>query len=184
MLLLAWSGHAVDVTPLWEGLAVDWVHLVGTAAWIGGMAALAWCVLPYQHKLVPHQRAYAVLPILNRFSPIAYVAVVGLALSGIFNADRHLTSAHELRSTAYGQLAVLKSVLLVVVAVLSASHTFLLRPWIARMERVAGSGRDEQGMFEADAEEGLGALPERIRFEVYIGAVILLAASVMSQVLP
>jgi hypothetical protein len=52
------------------------------------------------------------------------------------------------------------------------------------MERAAEAGGDERGMFAADAEEGLGALPERLRFEAYIGAIILLAASAMSQTLP
>jgi copper transport protein len=184
MLLVAWSGHAVDISPLWQGLLVDWVHLVGTAAWIGGIAALAFAVLPFQHRLLPHQRAYAVLPLLDRFSPIAYGAVVGLVLSGIYNAANHLPTTADLTSTIYGQLAILKSVLLAALVVLSASHTFLLRPWIARMERAAESGQDERGLFEADAEQGLGALPERLRFEAYLGAVILLAASAMSQTLP
>jgi copper transport protein len=184
MLLVAWSGHAVKVSPLWVSLAVDWVHLVGTAAWIGGIAVLAFGVLSFQRKLLPHERAYAVLPLLHRFSPIAYTAVAGLVLSGIYNAYNHLPTAGDLSSTVYGQLAILKSVLVVVLVVLSATHTYLLRPWIARMEQAAGSAQDERGMFEADAEQGLGALPERLRFEAYIGAVILLAASTMSEVLP
>jgi copper transport protein len=184
MLLVAWSGHAVDVTPLWQGLAFDWLHLVGTAAWIGGITALAFAVLPFQRPLPPHQRAYAVLPLLDRFSLIAYAAVAGLVLSGIYNAAHHLPTTADVTSTIYGQLAILKSVLLAVLVVLSASHTFLLRPWIGRMERAAESGHDERGLFEADAEQGLGALPERLRFEAYIGAIIVLAASVMSQTLP
>ena len=189
MLLVAWSGHAVKVTPLWLSLAVDWVHLVGTAAWIGAIAVLAWGVMPLLYTLLPHERAHAVLPLLQRYSPLAYAAVVGLVLSGIYNAFNHLSSpglslTGELRSTIYGQLALLKSVGVVVLMVLSASHTYLLRPWIARMERAAESGDDEQGLFEADAEEGLGALPERLRFEAYIGAIILLAASAMSQTFP
>jgi putative copper export protein/methionine-rich copper-binding protein CopC len=184
MLLVAWSGHAVDISPLWLGLAGDWVHLVGTGAWIGGIAALAWGPLSLQQKLLPHERAYGVLPLLDRFSPIAYAAVAGLVLSGLFNAANLIPTPGDVTSTVYGQLAILKSVLVIVLAVLSASHTFLLRPWIGRMERAADSGQDERGIFEADAEQGLGVLPERLRFEAYIGAVILLAASVMSQTKP
>jgi copper transport protein len=184
MLLVAWSGHAVKISPLGVSLAVDWIHLVGTAAWIGGIAVLAFGVLSFQPKLLPHQRAYAVLPLLHRFSPIAYAAVAGLVLSGIYNAYNHLPTRGDLTSTVYGQLAILKSVLVVVLVVLSASHTYVLRPWIARMEQAAESGHDERGVFEADAEQGLGALPERLRFEAYIGAVILLAASAMAEVLP
>ncbi|MCU1502628.1 MAG: hypothetical protein JWM12_1982, partial [Ilumatobacteraceae bacterium] len=96
----------------------------------------------------------------------------------------HVPTRGDLTSTIYGQLAILKSVLVIVLVVLSASHTYFLRPWIARMEQAAESGHDERGLFEADAELGLGALPERIRFEAYIGAVILLAASTMAEVLP
>lgn len=45
MLLVALSGHATNVTPGWLSYLLDWLHLVCTAAWVGGIAALAYGVL-------------------------------------------------------------------------------------------------------------------------------------------
>src|SRR5207237_9131462 len=87
---------------------IDWLHLLFTAAWVGGIAALAYGVLPLRRALAPEERALAVLPLLDRFSPVAYLAVAVLALSGLYNAVNHLDSPSRLAGTTYGQLLLLK----------------------------------------------------------------------------
>lgn len=99
LLLVAWSGHAADVTPAWLSYPIDWLHLVCTASWAGGIAALAYGVLPLRRLLPPDERAAAVLPLLDRFSPVAYTAVGVLALSGLYNAVNHLDTPALLADT-------------------------------------------------------------------------------------
>lgn len=135
MLLVALSGHAANVSPVWLSCGIDWVHLVGTAAWVGGMGALAYGVLPFRHTLAQDQRAPAVLALLDRFSPVAYIAVGSLALSGLFAALSHLHSPDAVVGTTYGHLLTLKSALVGTLIVLSASHVRHLRPLIARAQR-------------------------------------------------
>jgi copper transport protein len=62
LLLVAFSGHAADVTPSWLSYPIDWLHLLSTAAWVGGIAALAYGVVPLRCALAPEERALAVLP--------------------------------------------------------------------------------------------------------------------------
>jgi copper transport protein len=180
MVLVALSGHAANVTPGWLSYPIDWLHLVCTAAWAGGIAALAYGVLPQRHLLPPGERAQAVLPLLDRFSPVAYTAVGVLALSGLYNAVNHLDAPSLLADTTYGQLLMVKLGLVGVLILLSATHVVGLRPRIAHAQR---SAAQETGA-AASVHEGLATLAARLRLEAGVGAALLLATALMGQTLP
>jgi copper transport protein len=180
MLLVAFSGHAADVTPGWLSYPIDWLHLLFTAAWVGGIAALAYGVLPLRRALEPEERALAVLPLLDRFSPVAYLAVAVLALSGLYNAVNHLDAPARLADTTYGQLLVLKLLLVGLLMLLSASHVWGLRPHMVRLHK--RGQRDAHAT--AGVHEGLATLAARLRLETGVGAAILLATALMGQTLP
>ncbi len=180
MLLVALSGHAANVSPLWFSAGIDWIHLVCTAAWVGGMAALAYGVMPFRRALAPEERAPAVLALLDRFSPVAYLAVGALALSGLLTALSHLHTVSAVTGTTYGHLLTLKSALVGLLVLFSASHVRGLRPLIARAHRqITG-----QAHAAATVHEGLATLAGRLRLEVGIGALVLLCTALMSQTLP
>ncbi len=188
MLVAAFSGHAANVAPalLWQSCTIDWLHLVCTAAWAGGMAALAYGVLPARRALAADQRAEAVLPLLDRFSPVAYVAVGVLALSGFYSATHHLDAPSMLTSTLYGQILVVKLVLVGLLVLLSGSHVLWLRPRISRA-RYRATLLEHPGVaaqYMASVHEGLATLASRLRLEAWVGAAILLATALMSQTLP
>jgi putative copper export protein len=183
MVLVAFSGHAADVAPAVLSCGIDTLHLVGTAAWAGGIAALAWAVLPVRHALPPDRRAPAVLALLDRFSPIAYGAVGILVLSGLFNAVVHVASPAAVTGTLYGQILLAKGALVGLLMLLSAEHTYVLRPSIARRHRAALAGMDGAAA-RAGVHEGLATLAGRLRLEGYVGASVLLASALLSQTLP
>ena len=188
MFISAFSGHAANVAPslVWQSCTVDWLHLVCTSAWAGGMAALAYGVLPARSALRAEQRVDAILPLLDRFSPVAYVAVGVLALSGIYSAAHHLDTPSLLASTLYGQLLTIKLGLVGILVLLSASHVLRLRPRIARAQyRATLLDQPREVMqYMATAHEGLAMLAGRLRLEAWVGAAILLATALMSQTLP
>jgi len=183
MLLVALSGHAADVHPLWLSYSVDWVHLVCTAAWAGGIAALTYGVAPLRQGLPPAERAPALLPLLDRFSPVAYVAVAALALSGLYNAVNHLDAPSVLVTATYGRLLIIKIVLVALLIALSATHVFDLRPRIAHAQQAAARDTHDV-MATATVHEGLATLAARLRLESGVGAAILLATALMGQTLP
>ncbi len=194
LLLTAFAGHASDVTPAALSYAIDWLHLVCTAAWAGGIAALAWGVMPLRRALAPAERAPAALPLLDRFSPVAYTAVAILTLSGLYNAVNHLDAPQRLADTLYGQQLDVKVALVAVLIALSASHVYQLRPRIARLQRQfqqqspSVPGRADAVVARESAaagvHEGLATLAARLRLEGGVGAAILLATALMSQTLP
>lgn len=202
MLLVALSGHAADVTPAWLSVPIDWLHLLFTAAWVGGIAALAYGALPARRTLPVEERAPAVVSLLDRFSPVAYLAVGTLALSGLYNALNHLASPDVLFSTAYGQLLIVKLACVATLIGLSASHVFLLRPQLTALSRTLvrevraaaqGPVQDRGGYSATIAaaletgstvHEGLATLAARLRLEAGAGAAVLLATAMMGQTLP
>ena len=180
MALVAMAGHAANVTPIWISCTIDWVHLVGTGAWIGGIAALAYGVLPSRQALSPTDRAPAILPLLDRFSPVAYLAVGSLALSGIYNALSHLHSPAMVTGTTYGHLLAIKTALVGLLIALSGLHVKALRPLIARAQQSIRT----QLHAHATVHEGLATLAGRIRLEAGVGAALLLVTAMMGQTLP
>jgi len=188
MLLAAFAGHATHVAPalVWQSCLVDWLHLVCTAAWAGGMAALAYGVLPSRHALAPEERAPAILPLLDRFSPVAYIAVAILALSGAYSAAQHLDAPSMLYGAVYGQLLVVKLGLVGLLVVMSGAHVVGLRPRIARLQARASARSPLEGVTRdvAAVHEGLCALAARLRLEAWVGAAILLVTALMGQTLP
>jgi putative copper export protein len=180
LLLVAFSGHAADVRPSWLSYPIDWLHLLSTAAWTGGIAALAYGVLPLRLILPPEERAPTILLLLDRFSPIAYGAVIVLTLAGVYNAVNHLGPPSRLVTTLYGQLLALKLGLVGVLVSLSASHVWGLRPRIRRAQRRASLLTSAV----AGVHEGLATLAARLRLEAGVGAAILLMTALMGQALP
>ncbi|MFE2164141.1 copper resistance CopC/CopD family protein [Streptomyces sp. NPDC059447] len=120
----ALSEHAS--TGIQPGLAmpVDIVHLLAAATWLGGLAAL----LVALHKVPGMERA-AVL----RFSKVAFVSVLVLAVTGVYQSWRQIGSWSALTGTDYGRLLLLKVGLVAVLIGLA----YLSRKWTGRLADVS-----------------------------------------------
>ncbi|MFF8261092.1 copper resistance CopC/CopD family protein [Streptomyces virginiae] len=125
----ALSEHAS--TGIQPGLAMpaDILHMLAVATWLGGLSAL----LVALHK-VPGIERRAV----QRFSKVAFVSVVVLAVTGVYQAWRQTGSWSALTGTEYGRLLILKVAL--VAALLGVAH--LSRKWTARLAE-APAAREE-----------------------------------------
>lgn len=105
MLPIALTGHAAASSD--HDYATDTMifHLAGISVWIGGLVAFLGLV---------RQRAAHLDLIARRYSAMALLAFVLVALSGVGNALVRLPRLTDLWTTDYGRLVVLKAVLLVV----------------------------------------------------------------------
>lgn len=130
------GGHAR--TGRWAGLALplDVVHLLAAATWIGGLAVLAFVVLPRDDDLASRMAA--------RFSTIAAVAVGLVVVTGAFQSFRQLDGLSGLRETNYGRLLALKVVAVAVVAVLGAVSRSLVRSRVAAPDAAEGAASPEE----------------------------------------
>ncbi|WP_411103695.1 copper resistance CopC/CopD family protein [Streptomyces sp. cmx-4-9] len=116
----ALSEHASTGIQSAVAMPVDILHLLAVAAWLGGLATL----LVALHS-APGMEREAV----RRFSTVAFVSVVVLAVTGVYQAWRQLGSWSALTGTDYGRLLVLKVGLVAVLL----GVAWLSRKWTGRL---------------------------------------------------
>ncbi|MFF4642244.1 copper resistance protein CopC [Streptomyces sp. NPDC001389] len=129
-------------TGIQTGIAMpaDILHLLAVATWLGGLAALLVAL-----RTVPDIERSAV----RRFSRVAFVSVLVLAATGVYQSWRQLGSWSALTGTSYGQLLLIKVAL---VAVLVAVASFS-RKWTAQLaDTVAEERAAEPAMVGAGSD--------------------------------
>ncbi|GLV89703.1 transport integral membrane protein [Streptomyces lavendulae subsp. lavendulae] len=116
----ALSEHAS--TGIQPGLAMpaDILHMLAVATWLGGLSAL----LVSLHKVPGIERSA-----VRRFSNVAFVSVVVLAVTGVYQAWRQTGSWSALTGTEYGRLLLLKVALVAVLL----GVAYMSRKWTARL---------------------------------------------------
>ncbi|GLV83407.1 transport integral membrane protein [Streptomyces lavendulae subsp. lavendulae] len=126
-------------TGIQPGIAmpVDILHLLAVAAWLGGLVAL----LVALHK-VPDIEREAV----QRFSKVAFISVLVLAVTGVYQSWRQLGSWSALTGTSYGRLLIIKVALVAVLVAIA----YLSRKWTGRLGEVRSTEDAEAG---ANGEE-------------------------------
>lgn len=127
-------------TGIQPGIAmpVDVLHLLAVAAWLGGLVALLTAL--YR---TPDLTSAAV----RRFSTIAFVSVLVLVATGVYQSWRQVGTWSALTDTGYGQLLLVKvGLVAVLVGIASVS-----RRWTGRL--AAGNGTDEAEAVPPDTKE-------------------------------
>ncbi|MFE7764234.1 copper resistance CopC/CopD family protein [Streptomyces sp. NPDC057438] len=129
------------------------LHLLAMAVWLGGLTAL----LTVLYR-APETLSAAVV---NRFSRLAFVSVIVLVVTGVYQSWRGLGSWSAFRSTAYGEVLVAKLVavlLLLVAAAFSRRWTGRLGEAPEEVPEPVSAGEPVQAV---DRAEATGEVPER-----------------------
>ncbi|MET9606470.1 copper resistance protein CopC [Streptomyces sp. NPDC006512] len=116
----ALSEHASTGIQPAIAMPADILHLLAVAAWLGGLAAL----LVALHKVPDIER-----DAVRRFSKVAFISVVVLAVTGVYQSWRQLGSWSALTGTSYGRLLMIKVGLVAVLL----GVAYLSRKWTARL---------------------------------------------------
>ncbi len=103
------AGHGAGLGDHALALTAGVAHVVAAAIWVGGLAVLLFHAIK---RDIPLRRA------LERFSPLALIAIVLLALSGLSNAYTRLNSFDELFTNGYGQIILVKVALILALGLL------------------------------------------------------------------
>ncbi|MEU1617330.1 copper resistance protein CopC [Streptomyces sp. NPDC005722] len=140
----AMAEHASVGIQASVAMPVDIVHLLAMAVWLGGLTALLVALWSGQRV----ERAT-----VQRFSKIAFGAVVTLVVTGVYQSWRQLGSWDALVSTGYGQLLLVKIGLVIVLVELA----WLSRRWTGRLgEAAAVRGRTAVAQPVAVGRKGAG----------------------------
>lgn len=126
------AGHAASEASGPVGLVAQWVHVVAAGLWIGGLLALLLTVRGEPSA----EKAQAV----RRFSTWAAPWIGLVAVTGVVRAIQEVGSISALFEDAYGQLVILKSGLLLTLALLGATNRWWSVPaagrTLARLRRI------------------------------------------------
>lgn len=105
-----WWGHAGSNELRVVAITVDWLHVLGVAAWMGGLAALVLLSRRLEHD--------DLAAMVARFSVVAGWALGIVVLTGVGNTLLGVSAPGQLLDTTWGRLALGKMSLLVGIAAL------------------------------------------------------------------
>ncbi|EFO0319947.1 copper homeostasis membrane protein CopD [Escherichia albertii] len=148
-VLMAGVGHAT----LNEGLIAKVhqtnhaVHLICAAAWFGGLLPVIWCM-----RIVKGRWRHQAIHALMRFSWCGHFAVIGVLVSGVLNV-LFITGFSPTLATYWGQLLLLKVVLVIIMVGIALANRYVLVPrmgqdeyraaiwfvWMTKLEWVIGA---------------------------------------------
>ena len=141
------------------GIAIDWLHVLGATAWVGGLVAMLLCIAAV--RAVDRSRNL-VSGLVGQFGPFALVASMSVLLSGVVQGGLEVGAWSALLATTYGQLVLIKIVLLVIMLGLAGFNEWQTR-------RAAASA--------------LG-LRRGVRLELALGVFVLAVAAMLSGTPP
>ncbi len=137
---------------------IDWLHLVGAAAWLGGLAACY--ALGQRSAGLGEPVSETRRAIFRRHGRLALVAGPLVVLTGLANSPVVLGASRDLVASSYGNLLLAKATLASVALAIGAMNHFLVR----------GRGR--------------GRLAALVGAELVVAAVAVMAAAAMVTVQP
>lgn len=130
------TGHAGDAGDFSLNVLIDWAHVLGSGAWVGGLLGLAFVASrQYAHWPPPLVAAVA-----RRFSTLAGLGLVVVVASGAYNAWVQLRAVSALWTTFYGRVLAAKIVLVVLLTWLGAVNRYAVIPWLGDRARSRGFG--------------------------------------------
>ncbi len=121
------TSHAAGSLLLpWLAIAVDWLHALAAAFWLGGILSLTLILPTALQPLDAEARQIALGAVLSRFSRLVLPLVLLVLVSGVYNALNYLTAPSDL-VTSYGQTLGIKLLLVAPVLLLGGWHRRSLR---------------------------------------------------------
>jgi copper transport protein len=175
LLTSSFNSHgAALLSGAYLGIAMDWLHFLGVAAWIGGLLSLAF-ILPEAVRASQATGDRVLARAIGRFSNLALISVVVIIMTGTFQAWLEVGSWDGLIATAYGLSVTAKIGLLVVMLALGAFNLLIARPELARM---AASGSS------AAASSLARRFSRAVRLEIGLGIVVLVVAAILTGLSP
>lgn len=140
---LSLSGHSSTGPAAWGSVLADYVHVAAAQVWVGGLSALALCLW----WTAPELRRTAFL----RFSKLATVLVVLVVGAGTYLTIRRLTAVTDLWETTYGNVLIVKLLLVALALLWGGFHHTFVRPVVEQPGRDGFVGRLQRSLLGESA---------------------------------
>jgi copper transport protein len=162
----ALAGHAA-ASPKFTSLMIvsDFLHVLGGASWLGSLLAVMVVGVPLSLMLDGVERWSTVASLVNSFSPVALASVTVVVASGLVASWVHLEHFSALWETAYGQILLLKLVLVAIALTIGAYNFRRVQPQLVH-------------------EDGTARLQRSAVIELSVGLLILLVTGFLTGISP
>jgi copper transport protein len=179
MATAASSSHAAAGGGSFWAAGSDFVHLLAASVWIGMLAILALYFAWSRGAFNGWERYQAQAVALRRFSLVAVFSVALLLFTGVVNAIVEIGSLGDLFDTGYGEVLLLKLLLLIPLLAVGMRNAYLLRPQI--VQESAERSTEQRREFLAELESDLR---QTIRWELGLAVAVLAVVGVLVQLTP
>lgn len=112
-----------------EQAIITWIHLTSAAIWVGGSLFIGAVLAPILKKMsFPVEKRLQIMIIVGRrFNKIAIPSLIILIGTGIYNSLPYFSSSELLFSSSYGNLLIVKIVLVISLVITYAFHVRIIR---------------------------------------------------------
>ncbi len=135
LLATALNSHSVGAPVPLTAVAADWLHLLAMALWVGGLIHFL-AALGRLRSFESRQQAGLRAGLVLAFSNLGRVAVAALLLTGLYVAYLEVGLGEGLATTVYGQVLLVKVILVAPLLVLAAINLVITQ---RRLYRAAGT---------------------------------------------
>lgn len=166
------SSHAADQGDFQPAEIIDWLHLLATSVWGGGILGTVFLVFPALRGVPGHHR-HLTADVIGRLSSMSAFALMAVFLTGLLNAALRLGTFSALLNTSYGQTLAIKILLVAGMVLIGAINRFLLIPKLQQW--AVGTAKDSRT---------LGRFRRSLRIDTLLVLLVLIASAVLIQGMP
>ncbi len=119
--------------PIFDAL-IMWAHLVAASIWVGGSIFIGIVLAPLLKTMSDsiEGRLAIMIRVGRKFNKLAVPSLIILIVTGIYNSSNLLNNPSLIPSTTYGQILVIKVILVIILLITFAIHVRLIRTEIEK----------------------------------------------------
>ncbi|GBE57000.1 MAG TPA: hypothetical protein ENH13_07420 [Euryarchaeota archaeon] len=151
---------------------IFWLHILAAVVWIGGMVFNLFVVRPSMNVVDLPQRLKLADGILRRFIPVVWISVGLLVFTGLLMTLKRVASLEVLLKTGYGNVLILK---LILVAVMISIVVLIRYSLLPRFESLIDSQ-------SSDLNKVLRQMVTLVKVNLALGVLVLLLAELSAFV--
>ena len=159
-----------------EQALLSWVHITSAAIWVGGSLFIGAVFAPILKKmsLAAEERLQLMIKVGRRFNKIAVPALIVLIVTGMYQAHLVLQKSDVLFDTSYGNVLIIKILLVAALVATYAVHVRIIRKDV-----------EDQIMASQISEDQLQKLRKKIiilgEITVVLSVIILFLAALLNS---
>ncbi|MCE7734245.1 MAG: DUF4149 domain-containing protein [Candidatus Heimdallarchaeota archaeon] len=133
-----------------DNIIIDWIHLVASTAWIGGLIFINLVFQPVVNQLDPKERGKANQLMGKYFARLAGISGVALVITGLMNLPEGISWSDVNDTGDYGTFLNIKLVVVILMFAIGFYVPFVLSPKMIKLAPKEGEKPSEELLKTAD----------------------------------